>query len=178
MASENKATTAPFGHGIWTDVVLRIFRQEIQASLFVSSLLTISWRRPLSYRNQSIDLQSKSVDWFLYDNGLRHERVKLGDELIARLKLIKNLDQVCLFSSLIIILFQLWGFWDGVSSAGAALIFTRFKMPIYWGMSKLPLENSKDSYLYFWDWFFFFHCLTFFASILFFTQFLMLSRQT
>ena len=38
--------------------------------------LTLSWRRPLSYRNQSIDLQSKSMDWFLYDNGLRHERVK------------------------------------------------------------------------------------------------------
>ena len=37
--------------------------------------LTLSWRRSLSYRNQSIDLQSKSVDWFLYDNGLRHERV-------------------------------------------------------------------------------------------------------
>ena len=31
---------------------------------------------PLSYRNQSIDLQSKSIDLFLYDNGLRHERVK------------------------------------------------------------------------------------------------------
>ena len=31
--------------------------------------LTLSWRRPLSYRNQSID-------WFLYDNVLRHERVK------------------------------------------------------------------------------------------------------
>ena len=30
--------------------------------------LTLSWRRPLSYRNQSID-------WFLYDIGLRHERV-------------------------------------------------------------------------------------------------------
>ena len=29
--------------------------------------LTLSWRRPLSYRNQSIDLQSKSMDWFLYD---------------------------------------------------------------------------------------------------------------
>ena len=27
-------------------------------------------------RNQSIDLQSKSMDWFLYNNGLRHERVK------------------------------------------------------------------------------------------------------
>ena len=38
-------------------------------------LLTLSWRRPLSYRNQSIDLQSKSMDWFQYDNGLRHERV-------------------------------------------------------------------------------------------------------
>ena len=31
---------------------------------------------PSSYRNQSIDLQSKSMDRFLYDNGLRHERVK------------------------------------------------------------------------------------------------------
>ena len=37
--------------------------------------LTLSWRRPLSYRNQSTDLRSKSMDWFLYDNGLRYERV-------------------------------------------------------------------------------------------------------
>ena len=35
-------------------------------------------RRPLSYRNQSIRLRSKSMDWFLYDNGLRHERVKIA----------------------------------------------------------------------------------------------------
>ena len=42
----------------------------------ISMSLTISWRRPLSYRNQSIYLQSKSMDWFLYDNGLGHERVK------------------------------------------------------------------------------------------------------
>ena len=39
-------------------------------------LLTLSRWRPLSYRSQSIDLRSKSVDWFLYDNALRHERVK------------------------------------------------------------------------------------------------------
>ena len=45
-----------------------------QTSFFLNSL---SRRRPLSYRNQSIDLQSKSMDWFLYDNGLRHERVNL-----------------------------------------------------------------------------------------------------
>ena len=30
-------------------------------------------RWPLSSRNQSIDLRSKSMDWFLYDNGLRVE---------------------------------------------------------------------------------------------------------
>ena len=41
--------------------------------------VTLSWRRPLSYRKQSIDLRSKSVDWFLYDNGLRHERVNVFD---------------------------------------------------------------------------------------------------
>ena len=33
-------------------------------------------KSPLSYRNQSTDLRSKSMDWFIYDNGLRHERVK------------------------------------------------------------------------------------------------------
>ena len=43
----------------------------------VCNSLTLSWRRPLSYRNQSIDLLDKSMDWFLYDNGVRHERVKL-----------------------------------------------------------------------------------------------------
>ena len=26
-------------------------------------------------RNQSIDLQSKSMNWFLYDRDLRHERI-------------------------------------------------------------------------------------------------------
>ena len=38
--------------------------------------LTLSWRRPLSYRNKSIALLRKSMDWFLYDNRLRHDRVK------------------------------------------------------------------------------------------------------
>ena len=39
-------------------------------------LLTRSWRRSLSYRNQSIYLQSKSINWFLYDRDFRHERVQ------------------------------------------------------------------------------------------------------
>ena len=34
----------------------------------------------ISYRNQSTDLQSKSMDWFLCDNGLRHERVNTPHE--------------------------------------------------------------------------------------------------
>ena len=38
--------------------------------------LTLSRRRSLSYRNQTIDFLRKSMDWFLYDNGLHHERVK------------------------------------------------------------------------------------------------------
>ena len=38
--------------------------------------MILPWWRFLSYRNQSIDLQSKSMDWFLYDGALRHERVQ------------------------------------------------------------------------------------------------------
>ena len=37
------------------------------------NLLTLSRQKPLSYRN---DLLLKSLNWFLYDNGLRPERVK------------------------------------------------------------------------------------------------------
>ena len=46
--------------------------------------LTVSWRRPLSYRNQSIDFLLKSIDWFLYDNSFRHERVKSPSRKIKR----------------------------------------------------------------------------------------------
>ena len=40
-----------------------------------SKELTLSRRRSLSYRNQSIDLQSKWMERFLYDRDLRHGRV-------------------------------------------------------------------------------------------------------
>ena len=48
------------------------------ATLAVSDAtwLTLSWRRCPSYRNQSIDLHFKSMDWFLSDRHLRYERVK------------------------------------------------------------------------------------------------------
>ena len=38
--------------------------------------LTLSWRRPLLFRNQSIDLLCKSMDWFLHDRDLHHEIFK------------------------------------------------------------------------------------------------------
>ena len=63
-------------HELWS------FRGWVVLSLILRflycprSFLTFSWRRSLSYRNQFIDLQGKSVDWFLYDRDLRHERVK------------------------------------------------------------------------------------------------------
>ena len=38
----------------------------------------------LSYRNQSIDLQSKSMDWLLCNNCHRHERVKEKKNLRIR----------------------------------------------------------------------------------------------
>ena len=38
-------------------------------------LQTPSCQRPPSYRNQSIYLQGKSVDWFLFDRDLRYKRV-------------------------------------------------------------------------------------------------------
>ena len=41
-----------------------------------SKAISHPWRRPLLYRNQSIELQSKSMDRFLSDRDLRHERVE------------------------------------------------------------------------------------------------------
>ena len=54
-------------------IVLRHFLFRIQIFL---CCLTLSRRRPISYRNQFIDLLCKSLDWFLYDIGLCRERVK------------------------------------------------------------------------------------------------------
>ena len=57
-----------------------------KVSVYIHNSLTLSWRRPLSYRNQSIDLLRKSMGWFLDDKGLRLERVNCfwgNDEIIT-----------------------------------------------------------------------------------------------
>ena len=48
---------------------------------FLKFLLTLLWWRLLSYRNQSITLLRKSMDWFLYDNAVCRERVKMGKKI-------------------------------------------------------------------------------------------------
>ena len=63
----------------WTALKrLLIFLLCLMKKLFFypNFFLTLSRRRPLSYRNQSINLLCKSMDWFQYDNGPRLERVK------------------------------------------------------------------------------------------------------
>ena len=80
MESENKWSTSTLSkftldeqndaNTLW--VCLAYFRKSVN--------LTLSWRRAL-YRNQSIDLLRKSMDRFLYDNGLSHERVNFHEKL-------------------------------------------------------------------------------------------------
>ena len=55
---------------------------------------THSWWKSLSYRNQTIDLLCKSVDWFLYDRNLRHDRVKCLSLTFLR-KFIWDLKGAC-----------------------------------------------------------------------------------
>ena len=57
-------------------VFYKIVQKYFLKCSVMESFSHFSLWRPLSYRNQSIDLRSKSVDWFLNDIGLRHERVK------------------------------------------------------------------------------------------------------
>ena len=45
-------------------------------TFILATSLILSWRRSLSYRYQSNDLQRKSMNWFLYDKDIRHERTK------------------------------------------------------------------------------------------------------
>ena len=56
----------------------RLSLKEIKPALLEVGCwsLTLSWRRSLSNRNQSINLLSKSMNWLLYDRDLYQERVK------------------------------------------------------------------------------------------------------
>ena len=76
-------------HLIYASTVTSIFPESIRKAN-EKQILTLSWRRPIPYRNQSIDLRSKSMKWFPYDIGLRHERVKRINWLLFSLKSSEN----------------------------------------------------------------------------------------
>ena len=59
----------------WKVVLARTKVTHEISLFFIIEFWILSWRRSLLYRNQAIDLQSKSMDWFLYDRDLHHERV-------------------------------------------------------------------------------------------------------
>ena len=58
-----------------------IFFKKIDKKFTNEKFVTLSWRTSLSYRNQSIDFQTKSMDWFIHDKDFRYERVKCQNHL-------------------------------------------------------------------------------------------------
>ena len=65
-----------------TDCKNHVSISTLSIKIILSNSLTLSWRRPYSYRNQSTDSLRNSMDWFLYDDGFRHERVKSLNQVV------------------------------------------------------------------------------------------------
>ena len=86
---------------------------------WLNSLLTLWWRQPLSYWNQSIHLLRKSMDWFLYDNGCRHERVK---------RCFKNFEAQFILAIFIIYFFRLIEILDVIYSTCEKKFFLNLKL--------------------------------------------------
>ena len=77
-----------FQIAFWFLEYLQYFFERIP----LKDYLTLSRRRMLLYRNHSIDLRSKSMDWFLYDNGLRLERVKKKTKTQTKVSTCQNVE--------------------------------------------------------------------------------------
>ena len=56
-------------------VILFINLYHLFNEIFINASFNFSMTESVSYRNQSIDFLCKSVDWFLCDRNLHHERV-------------------------------------------------------------------------------------------------------
>ena len=58
--------------------IINMIYEKIQSHFSLSCLLsclTLLWWRSLSHRNKSINLLCKSMDWFLHDRDICHERI-------------------------------------------------------------------------------------------------------
>ena len=74
--SDNKTTSiVNFEHVIagWERSITLKWLNTFRSNVLI--YLNLSWRRYLAYRNQSIDLQNKSIDWLQYYRNLLHEKV-------------------------------------------------------------------------------------------------------
>ena len=78
--------------------IIQTFPYNFFESFLSPIILTLSWRRSLLYRNHSIDLLSKLTDWFLYDRGYHHERVKHSSSII-RMRILNPLRYLYFYSS-------------------------------------------------------------------------------
>ena len=72
---KGSGTSFCFTFSAWFHIFFKVFKNG-PSKICGRQPLTLSRKRPISYRNQSIDLQRNSMYWFLYDIALRRERVK------------------------------------------------------------------------------------------------------
>ena len=95
-------------HCHWGLVIISFSNYQCFLQVYDYICLTLSWRRSPSCRNQSTDLQSKSMDWFLCHTDLHHERVKrlfsmrawVGRFLLKNFPIFPSLDRSLLTSFL------------------------------------------------------------------------------
>ena len=78
--------------------IIQIFPCNFFESFLSPTISTLSWRRSILYRNQSIDLLCKLTDWFLYDRDYHHERVKHSSGII-RMRILNPLRDWYFYSS-------------------------------------------------------------------------------
>ena len=78
--------------------IIQIFPYNFFESFLSPTISTLSWRRSILYRNQSIDLLCKLTDWFLYDRDYHHERVKHSSGIL-RMRILNPLRDWYFYSS-------------------------------------------------------------------------------
>ena len=107
--------------------------------------LNLSRQRPISYRNQSIDLQSKSMDWFLYDIGLRRQRVKPKTNLNLSPYLNKNYMVPLESLEFHVLHSKIYGTWILVSGLRSKISESFFLLmaSIFWAQIPKP-QGSKS----------------------------------
>ena len=96
----------------------------------------------LSCRIQSIDLLSKSVDWFLYDNGLRHERVTLSMYVVWKFMLLGRLHSSYVLNFMV----MLWWLVINMVANEERKIF--FMTLLHAVLQRILFKLGKSSYLF------------------------------